>query len=461
MTSTVDEALLTRLYNRCDPGEPLEPDDDRAVLLDELTEGGVRVRGVDWVGRLTREISRSDKPICRFFSGLPGSGKSTELRRLKAQLDGRQFFPVLIDAEAYVDLSSRIDIPDILALMLFHTERAILEAEQKDPETAMTNGALRRFWDWVSRSDLELTKAEAGLQASWISGKIITEIKANPTVRQKVRSLVSAHLSRFIAEVQEEFRRLDQRVIKAGYENGLVLILDSLEKLRGTSTNWTEVLASAEHIFANGAPLLALPVHAIYTFPPALTRRLTGGIDFLPMIKVRDRARRPYAPGIEAARKLIRRRIPEPQLKALFGATEYEARERELITWSGGYPRELIRLLQNVVSEDESRYPLSERALQALLLRAGDEYAAVARATEIDLTVAARIALHQSLTLKDASELEAADRLMTRNVVFRYLNEEEWFDVHPAVLRLREVEQAMERIKASDASPAISHLPVA
>ncbi|MCU0654193.1 MAG: hypothetical protein MUF64_02530 [Polyangiaceae bacterium] len=461
MTIKVDEALLTRYYNLCNPAEPLPPNDPRNVKVDDLHDGA-RVRGDDWVGRIAREISRSGQPSSRFFSGLTGSGKSTELLRLVTHLEGKEFFPVLINAEDYIDLSARIDIPDILALLLYHTERAVLKLEKKDPEKTMTNGALGRLWEWISRTDLQLTRAEMDLKSDWLSGKIVTELKTNPTVRQKVRTIVSAHLSKFLEEVRTEFRSLDARVKAAGCESGLVVILDSLEKLQGTSTNWTEVLASAEHIFAGGAPMLQLPVHTLYTFPPALTRRLAAeDIYFLPMIKVRDRARSPYGPGIEVARQLLRKRIPEEALRALFGDAEYEARERELITRSGGYPRELIRLLRDIVAEDEKSYPLSESAFRTILRRAGDQYAGIARATQMDLTVTARIALHQTLSLKDQSELATADHLMSRNIIFRYLNEAEWFDVHPAVLRLPEVVQTMKQIERERLPPLPALLSLA
>jgi hypothetical protein len=64
-------------------------------------------------------------------------------------------------------------------------------------------------------------------------------------------------------------------------------MFDSLEKLRGTSLTWKQVLESAERIFGNGAPYLQLPVHVLYTIPPALTRRMADPVSFLPMVKVR------------------------------------------------------------------------------------------------------------------------------------------------------------------------------
>lgn len=71
---------------------------------------------------------------------------------------------------------------------------------------------------------------------------------------------------------------------------GLVVIVDSLEKLRGSATTWDRVLESAERIFAEGAPHLQLPIHVLYTIPPALvSRKRFADVDFMPMIKLHRR----------------------------------------------------------------------------------------------------------------------------------------------------------------------------
>jgi hypothetical protein len=113
-------------------------------------------------------------------------------------------------------------------------------------------------------------------------------MKTRPTLRQKVREAVAAHLTWFLREVSNEIVLLNQRTQATG-KAGLVVILDSLEKLRGISTNWEEVLGSAERIFAGGAPYLRLPVHTIYTIPPALVSRRFEQAEFMPMIKLHDR----------------------------------------------------------------------------------------------------------------------------------------------------------------------------
>src|SRR5687767_15921346 len=133
----MDLKTLRKLYNACNPEEALDPDDPRNVDIDAGSNDG-HVRGDNWVRRLAREIELSgDTPVCKYFTGLPGSGKSTELRRLAARLRSKQqdranLLPVIIDAEETLDITAEIDIPDIMIALIYGTERQILQAEGKD-----------------------------------------------------------------------------------------------------------------------------------------------------------------------------------------------------------------------------------------------------------------------------------------------------------------------------------------
>ncbi len=77
-----DLKTVKKYYNLCDPKESLKPDDARNEDLDVRGPDGTFVRGLRWVDRLARSITLADKPVQCWFTGLPGSGKSTELQRL-------------------------------------------------------------------------------------------------------------------------------------------------------------------------------------------------------------------------------------------------------------------------------------------------------------------------------------------------------------------------------------------
>ncbi|WP_295450206.1 hypothetical protein [uncultured Thiodictyon sp.] len=149
--------------------------------------------------------------------------------------------------------------------------------------------------------------------------KLVVEMRARPSLRAKVRSIVASNLTRFLREAHQELELLQERARQRGHAGGLVVIFGSLEKLRSTSETWQEVLGSAEQIFSGGAPYLHLPVHVLYTIPTALVSRRFKRVSVLPMIKLTDRDGAPFAAGLAAARELVRRRVPDEVLQAVFG----------------------------------------------------------------------------------------------------------------------------------------------
>ena len=176
----LDFIARKRYYNRCDPNESLAPGDDRNVDLDACCNEPVR--GIRWVERLAGRIELSDKPSFQLFTGLRGSGKSTELRRLTARLeraDGAHLLAVYIDAEEVLDLTNPIDIPDIIASILFETEKRLLDAEGKDAERSMQEGYMIRLWNWLTKTDVELTKTEFSIPGG--GAKLVAEMKKTAT----------------------------------------------------------------------------------------------------------------------------------------------------------------------------------------------------------------------------------------------------------------------------------------
>jgi hypothetical protein len=445
----MDQRLRRTYYNRCKPYEALDPDDPRYVDLDSLGTPEARVRGVSWVEKLAEQIELSDEPVCQLFTGLPGSGKSTELKLLARRLEapnGANLFPVLISAEEVFDLANPIDIPDIIIAILHGAESALLKAEGKDPAEAMKEGYFRRLWNWLNRTDAVLSGAEFAIPDV---ATFAVELKTRPTLRQRVRSTLAAYLSQFLKEASEELRLLEARAVDLG-KTGLVIIFDSLEKLRGISTNWEEVLVSAERIFAGGAPYLRLPVHVLYTIPPALiSRKRFEQVLFIPMIKLRTRSGMRFPAGFKAAREIITHRIPEQALAEIFGPSPtLEERLEKLIEWSGGYPRELVRLLQSSVAA--AHWPVSGSDFQRILNEVGDQYRKLVPADAFPWL--ARVASEQYLTLQNEEHRQAADLMLSNNAVLRYLNDKDWFDLHPAVREIPGVAEEIQKLTTSAAA---------
>jgi hypothetical protein len=426
------------LYNLCDPNESVGPSDKRCVDLDENGGRGLDV-GEDWVGKLATEIELADDRTFRLISGLPGSGKSSDLRRLKERLEAPEpdsaprFLTVIVDAEEALDLRTSIRLEQLLVVLVNAAEEAVLAREQeigvnagKKP-TSQDGGVLRlvtKFFDLTP--SVERVEMSAGF------GRVGLGLRADEGLRQKLHQLMANNPAAFLQQVAEALESLQNRAVQAGSQ-GLVLIVDSLEKLRGLTHNFAEVLNSAEHLFGSGAPHLRLPVSVIYTVPPALVLRLSEPVRQLPMIKLHTRDGAPYQPGIDAARHLIRSRIPDEDLAEILGpGAEGEAAIHSVIEASGGYPRELVRLLQALIAR--GNFPLSAERVRRTVSEISDAYRRVAH-SEGEAAIVLLATIHRTKRLQfGEAERHLVDRLIANNLILRYQNDTDWVDVHPALL---------------------------
>lgn len=447
--------LRKKYFNACNPDKPLEHGSDLYVDTDAK---GFEARGINCIETLATHIEYSEEPLVELFTGLPGSGKSTELRRLAARLEekkGANLLPVLIDAEEVIDLYNPIDVPEVLMAILFRTEEVLLVKEGKKPGDALKESRFARFWHWLGSTEVGVKSVDVGVGGDvgvdggkvTAAAKMVLDFKTNPSLRAVVREKLQAHMSTFVKKVREALVEAKERATKRKYA-GIVVIVDSLEKLRGGSTNWAEVLKSAEDMFKGGAPYLRLPVHVVYTLPAALAFRLNLDVGFLPMIKLFDKQGKRSEAGFAAAREIVRLRVPDEHLREFLGPTSCEERAKRLIAWSGGYPREIVRLLQMFVAQP----PPDEAFFRRLLAMAGDNYRRTV--PESDHAWLARVHLDKDLAIQNDEHRETADRMLQNNVVLRYHNDTHWFDVHPAVLEIPGFVEALEALRAGRAEKA-------
>lgn len=169
----------------------------------------------------------------------------------------------------------------------------------------------------------------------------------------------------------------------------------------------------------------------LYTIPTALINRRFEHVLFIPMIKLANRDGSAYQPGMKAARELVRRRVPDDVLAEVLGP-EVESRVSELIRWSGGYPREIVRLLQSALAFEA--LPLSQQDFQRIFNELKDAYRKVVPADAFGWL--ARVATEQYFTVLDDKHRQIADQMLLNNAVLRYVNDSDWFDLHPAVAQI-------------------------
>lgn len=414
----MDRATRRKLYNLCSPEEALDPSDPRCVDVDGLPGG---VRGVRWAEALAQRIELSDRAVCELITGLPGAGVTTELLRLAARLHDERDANLLvvqhIDAHEVLDFSGPIETPDVLLAVLQRTEEAVAKASGTPAKERLRG--LRR---WLAAAEPE---------GGWAPGERPAEsLRASPGARARFRLRVDAELSRFVEAVRDELIVLNEQARRLG-RRGVVVLLDGLEKLRGMSTNWRDVLNSAERVLVRGAPATTLPVHVVLTTPPALVLRLEGPVHFLPLITVVDREGRRHAAGHAAAMEIVRRRVPEEVLVEIFGEETWPEAVEHLISASAGSPRDLVQMLRDCIAAQ----PLREAEFRRILTEVGEKH--LSQVPESSIPLLARIHRTKALGPTASEEHEPLERLLTDGVLVRYQQGgDAWVDVHPSVRRI-------------------------
>jgi hypothetical protein len=437
------EGELRQLISACDPNRPLLPGDPLYVPFDE----GVPVRGTagrSCIDVLQRLILLQDA-TCQLFTGFPGTGKTTELGRLKQRLEASRDLPtvvVAIDFDQWLDRYTPVSITDVLRVIAHVLDREASVAEGKDPD--QEPGYVRRLWDFMAHTDVELQ--EIGFHAYGAS--LMLELKNNPTFHQKAEAALRVRFQQFANEARTVMEQSILRLRQAPTTQAqrVVILADGLEKftpLREEDRGAME--ASVESVFVQHARLLHLPCHTIYTFPLWLRFRVAelGGLydgspTVLPMVKIAFPDGTGCAAGIEKLLELIRRRVRD--LGRVFG-DDLDATLLPIVHASGGYPRDLLRMVRQLLIDARS-FPAAPPDAARVIDELSQQYAFVVRGTNLPLLE--RIATTHALPQDDAEQVAAFGRLLERWLVLAYRNGEEWYDLHPLVRRAPMVRARLE-----------------
>jgi hypothetical protein len=433
---------LRRYYKSCDPFLPLPAGHPAYVPLDE----GEPVRGQrTCIDVLYQTITIADIS-CQLFTGFPGTGKTTELRRLEHRLNHAKDLPtaaIYVDFEEYIDRYTPISVTDVLRIIAYVMDREATIAEGRDPDKEA--GYLGRLFEYLSQADMQLK--ELGFEAYGAS--LMLEIKNNPTFRRRAEAALQGRFQHFASEARDEVAQAVVRLRKAKgtLAERVVVIADGLEKLTPMREEDRPAMeASVEALFLAHRDLLHLSCHVIYTFPLWLRFRNAhlgagyGGEPLvLPMVKVREPDGSPYAPGVGKMLEMVRRRIDN--LPGIFGP-DLAVTLRPLIEASGGFPRDLLRMVRTVLQSTEG-FPIQAASAERVIGDLGRAYADTILGTYAD--VLARVAETHELPAETSEELSLFGYLFERWLILAYRNGQEWYDLRPLVRRASKVRARLEK----------------
>ena len=360
------------------------------------------------------------------FFGHIGIGKTTELRRYAVQLNAsRRFFVVEVDELAKLDRNN-LQYTEVLMAMAetllerLHGDGFDLGAEALEP--------LQRWFGNVVETQATTKELSAELKTvAEGGGGIPGLIKLLATFTAAFKT-GSSQKSEWRREIRNDFttlaqafntliRRAEAHLVREARAERLLFLIDGTDKMRSEDTQ--------QFFVQDAEQLLAIATLVIYTAPLHLKYdgRLGGKLDadiVLPMMKLYERDGGRFEAGWRTMRRLLLLRAD----RRLFAS---DAEVDRLVEFSGGHPRELLRLLKLCCELAEDRIDAS--VVQTAIEKLAADYRYFLKPADYVLlkTIDSNPA--------DGGNDEQAQQLLHRLALLQY-NDGTWRRSHPVVRTL-------------------------
>jgi AAA ATPase domain len=444
---------LSRFFKASNPSRTLDisKPEDRQYYID-FSE----VRGSNLIKEIGRAIVFSeDEPNCQLFTGHIGCGKSTELSRLKAELEQKKFHVVYFESSQDLDMAD-VDISDILLAIARQVSHSLEAAQIQLQPTRFQNllqGAANLLNSEVTGIKAKVPvvgdigiNAEPGKFSLAVGiGEITTKAKDSKDIRSLLRQHLEPRVNNILEAINQELIEPAQKQLKQQGKAGLVAIVDNLDRIdnRQRSSGRTQ----PEYLFVDrGEQLNKLKCHVVYTVPLVLafsndkenlTNRFGSDPQLLPMVRVRERDGSLCSEGITLLRQMILARafpnVDSEQRISLISEV-FDAPETldYLCQVSGGHVRNLLVLLNTCIKKDDP--PFSRDLVERVINQRRSELSKAITTHEWALL---RLVAQQK-TVRGEEEYQT---LLRSLFVFEYRDaDESWFDINPILAGAKELQ---------------------
>ncbi len=409
-------------------------------------------RGEDPTSEMSRKLrNQKDENLKILFSGFKGCGKSTELLRLKRELEN-DFLIKIFSVRERLDYN-KLTVSEILITVMKDLFDFVNENYKK---IKLSKKLIQNLENWTrSIYEEEITynyyKGElaAGTNIGVGFGKILNvfarlglDFNAGRKFQEITRKDVNQTLTELILNCNLLIMEVRNQLHKIGRHN-IIFIIEDLEKV---------TLEIAEEIFYKYAKqLTAISCCIIYTFPISLVFNPTyniilGEFDetlILPMIKVHDKNGKDYKTGIDSIVEIIQRRIDAEQ--------KLVSRKllKEFILMSGGCLRDLFRMLKlaagSAIARGKSKIEKTDFTYGLNKLK-NDYYNTISYNERNGITAAEYykilVGCCSSPDKKPIDERGMMD--LKHNMCVLGYNGDSWYDVHPVVKEILKDKKMIE-----------------
>ena len=424
---TGDEQFRRDFYRAMSDPVLLEPGDPRVVPLHQRRYGGAAAEvHHDPVEVLATTIRwATSNSTMQLFSGFRGSGKTTELLRLRDLLRADGYAVLYVRLEDYLNVHLPVEPGELVLAVLAAADDAARGqgGDPRDPAPPLVEGegAPRRWWDRVKAVlTAQSGQFEIGVNLGVVDFK--TELRENPSFRDEIRRASERGLGALKREADGFVTDLVGRI---GARSGLVLLVDSLDHADNRS-EFEQLMTSIQRLFERHASVLELAgAHVVYTVPPYLRfiRTAYGAVRMLTTVKVAEPDGTRVQAGVDALVEVVGRRAGD--WERLLGD---RATLERIALLSGGHLRDFLRMLASLAMH-ATALPAPPAVVEYTIAQYRNSLVADLAQDEVDWLC--RVAETHEAAMATSETRGAFASLLDRHLVLGYLNGDEWYDVHP------------------------------
>ncbi len=446
---------IKKFFQATNPSKTLVADnpEDQKYYIDFSS-----VRGGKIIEDMKYNISflSPDDPTCTLFTGHIGCGKSTELLRLKSDLEQEGFHVVYFESSEDLEMAD-VDIGDVLLAIARRISQSLDTIKLDEPKKFkdLLQGAAKLLQTEIELDgDLILpgvgkisadTKGKFSVELASGIGKITAKAKSDSTLRERLNQYLGPQKTKLLEAINQELIEPAIAKLKQQGKNGLVVIVDNLDRIDNRQKSWGR--PQQEYLFVDQSEYLTkLRCHLVYTMPLSLkfsndygnlTQRFPEEPKVLPMVPIYLADGSECAEGMALLRQMVlARAFPDleecdrlQEIPKLFESPETLDR---VCYMSGGHPRDLLRLLNDWIKK-QRQTPLTRQTLEDLIRSRRNEMTLPISADEWEL-------LREVKQRKKVSGDQAYQTLIRSRLVFEYRYDgESWFDVNPILADAKEL----------------------
>ncbi|MGD1905628.1 MAG: ATP-binding protein [Leptolyngbyaceae cyanobacterium] len=416
---------IAAFYRAANPSRPIQ---DPRYYIDFST-----VRGGDIVEELARTIIRlsPDEPTTQLLTGHIGSGKSTELLRLKTTLEAAGYHVVYFESDRDLEMSD-VEVTDILMVIA----RQIATSLETVGLTMRPSYFQRLFQSISDTLQMPIEISELSLSAGFAT--LTAQSKDSAELRGQLHQYLEPRTKSIIDAINQELLEPAIQKLKAGGKAGLVAIVDNLDRVAHAPKPGDRL--QPEYLFVDrGDQLKRLACHVLYTIPlslvfsddlPILTNRFGVSPSVLTMVPVHNFEGDLNAASLNQLRQMVLARAfpehaPEARLQVLDQVFGDLATLDRLCTISGGHMRNLMRYLYGCLRKQDP--PLQRATLERVIRDERNDMLGLIDQAEWRM-------LFQAVNTRSLQGESDYNRLLRSLFLYEYRDERgRWVDLNPVL----------------------------